>query len=171
MWKNPQHAFLRRGSKIICPISQLWGKNPSFCCCWLNSLQFPSLANRGLSHRWVWSASGDDGRKLFQYGAQRARIQGPRCNEPVRQSLFMRYLGKMQMTNAQDGVCDRPDVRIGQTQQLQEDHLDLRHFSTKQDTNTCTRLRSQRTLHPRFLSSVVQALRKRHEKNYTCIGT
>jgi hypothetical protein len=25
MWKNPQHAFLRRGSKIICPMSQLWG--------------------------------------------------------------------------------------------------------------------------------------------------
>jgi hypothetical protein len=23
--KNPQHAFLRKGSKIICPISQLWG--------------------------------------------------------------------------------------------------------------------------------------------------
>jgi hypothetical protein len=34
----------------------------------------------------VRSASGDDGRKLFQCGAQRARIQGPRCNEPVRQS-------------------------------------------------------------------------------------
>jgi hypothetical protein len=29
-WKNPQHAFLQRGSKIICPMSQLWGmrKNP-----------------------------------------------------------------------------------------------------------------------------------------------
>jgi hypothetical protein len=29
--KNPQHAFLRRGSKIICPMSQLWGhvKEPS----------------------------------------------------------------------------------------------------------------------------------------------
>jgi hypothetical protein len=27
---------------------------------------------------------GDDGRKLFQCGAQRARIQGSRCNEPVR---------------------------------------------------------------------------------------
>jgi hypothetical protein len=24
-WKNPQHAFLRRGSKIIFPISRLWG--------------------------------------------------------------------------------------------------------------------------------------------------
>jgi hypothetical protein len=23
--KNPQHAFLRRGSIIICPMSQLWG--------------------------------------------------------------------------------------------------------------------------------------------------
>jgi hypothetical protein len=34
----------------------------------------------------VRSTSGDDGRKLFQCGAQRARIQGPRCNEPVRQS-------------------------------------------------------------------------------------
>jgi hypothetical protein len=30
------------------------------------------------------SASGDDGRKLFQCGAERARIQGPRCNETVR---------------------------------------------------------------------------------------
>jgi hypothetical protein len=37
----------------------------------------------------VRSASGDDGRKLFQCGAQRARIQGPRCNEPVRQSTAM----------------------------------------------------------------------------------
>jgi hypothetical protein len=36
----------------------------------------------------VRSASGDDGRKLFQCGAQRARIQGPRCNEPVRQSTI-----------------------------------------------------------------------------------
>jgi hypothetical protein len=32
----------------------------------------------------VRSASGDDGRKIFQCGAQRVRIQGPRCNEPVR---------------------------------------------------------------------------------------
>jgi hypothetical protein len=24
-WKNSQHAFLRRGSQIICPMSQLWG--------------------------------------------------------------------------------------------------------------------------------------------------
>jgi hypothetical protein len=36
----------------------------------------------------VRSASGDDGRKLFQCGAQRARIQGPRCNEPVRPLPF-----------------------------------------------------------------------------------
>jgi hypothetical protein len=36
----------------------------------------------------VRSASGDDGRKLFQCGAQRARIQGPRCNEPVRPSTI-----------------------------------------------------------------------------------
>jgi hypothetical protein len=29
--KNPQYAFLRKGSKIICPMSQLCGmlKNPS----------------------------------------------------------------------------------------------------------------------------------------------
>jgi hypothetical protein len=29
--ENPQHAFLRRGSKIMCPMSQLWGmlKNPA----------------------------------------------------------------------------------------------------------------------------------------------
>jgi hypothetical protein len=25
MWKNPQHAFIRTGSQIICPMSQLWG--------------------------------------------------------------------------------------------------------------------------------------------------
>jgi hypothetical protein len=24
-WKNPQHAFRWRESKIICPMSQLWG--------------------------------------------------------------------------------------------------------------------------------------------------
>jgi hypothetical protein len=36
----------------------------------------------------VRSDSGDDGRKLFQCGAQKARIQGPRCNEPVRQSTI-----------------------------------------------------------------------------------
>jgi hypothetical protein len=36
----------------------------------------------------VRSASGDDGRKLFQCGAQRARIKGPRCNEPVRKSQY-----------------------------------------------------------------------------------
>jgi len=23
--KNPQHAFLRRGSKAVCPMSQIWG--------------------------------------------------------------------------------------------------------------------------------------------------
>jgi hypothetical protein len=23
--RNPQHAFLRRGSKAVCPMSQLWG--------------------------------------------------------------------------------------------------------------------------------------------------
>jgi hypothetical protein len=34
----------------------------------------------------VRSASGNDGRKLFQCGAQRTPIQGPRCYEPVRQS-------------------------------------------------------------------------------------
>jgi hypothetical protein len=30
-WKNSRHAFLRRGSKIICPMSKLWGmkKNPA----------------------------------------------------------------------------------------------------------------------------------------------
>jgi hypothetical protein len=31
--KNPQHAFLRRGSQIICPMSQIWGHvlEPSSC--------------------------------------------------------------------------------------------------------------------------------------------
>jgi hypothetical protein len=29
--KNPQHAFLRRGSKAVCPMSQIYGmlKNPA----------------------------------------------------------------------------------------------------------------------------------------------
>jgi hypothetical protein len=29
--KNPQHVFLRRGSKAVCPVSQLYGmlKNPT----------------------------------------------------------------------------------------------------------------------------------------------
>jgi len=42
-------------------------------------------------------------------------------------------------TNVQDGVCDCPGVHIIQIQKLHEDHLGLRQFSTKQDTNTCTR--------------------------------
>jgi hypothetical protein len=31
--KNPQHAFLRKGSKAVCPMSQICGmlKNPILC--------------------------------------------------------------------------------------------------------------------------------------------
>jgi hypothetical protein len=71
----------------ICPMSQLRGMSKIPACA-VNSLQFPSLANSGLSRRWVRSTSGNDGRKLFNCGAQRARIQGPRCNEPVRKSTI-----------------------------------------------------------------------------------
>jgi hypothetical protein len=77
MWKNPQHAFLRRGSKIICPNFGACQKSQLLrliAGCWLNSFQFPSLANRGLSRQWVRSASGDDGRKLFQHVGHRGPV-------------------------------------------------------------------------------------------------
>jgi hypothetical protein len=67
---NPQHAFLRRGSKAVCPMSQLCGmlKNPAItwksdCLAkiWpaIFSLIIPPFTNRGLSRRLAWSASGD----------------------------------------------------------------------------------------------------------------
>jgi hypothetical protein len=37
-------------------------------------VQVPSLANRGLSRRWVRGASGDDGRKLFQHVGHRGPV-------------------------------------------------------------------------------------------------
>jgi hypothetical protein len=70
--KNPQHAFLRRGSKAVCPMSQICGmlKTPGnyvkveFFRRNLSviSRPFPLLATRGLSCRLTWSASGVDGR-------------------------------------------------------------------------------------------------------------
>jgi hypothetical protein len=49
----------------------------------------------------VRSASGDDGRELFQCGAQRARIQGPRCYEPVRPiSVLFSQNGRLSSTRA-----------------------------------------------------------------------
>jgi hypothetical protein len=45
--KNPQHAFLWRGSQIICPMSQIWGmlKNPA------------TAVNYGLLAKFVCSVS------------------------------------------------------------------------------------------------------------------
>jgi hypothetical protein len=68
--KNPQHAFLRRGSKAVCPMSQLCGmlKNPVISgsrFVWLNLISHFSpiispFTNRGLLSRLAWSASGDE---------------------------------------------------------------------------------------------------------------
>jgi hypothetical protein len=57
--KNPQHAFLRRGSKAVCPMSQICGALRGFT--WKSESQ-AKFTNRGLSCRMTWSASGDDGR-------------------------------------------------------------------------------------------------------------
>jgi hypothetical protein len=70
--KNPQHVFLRRGSKAVCPMTQLCRnvKEPynyrGSRNCRLNLIGYfspiaPPLANRGLSSRLMWSASGDEG--------------------------------------------------------------------------------------------------------------
>jgi hypothetical protein len=69
--KYPQHAFLRKGSKAICPMSQICGmlKNPVIT--WkLGHMQnspaisrpISSLANRLSDACVAWSASGVDGR-------------------------------------------------------------------------------------------------------------
>jgi hypothetical protein len=70
--KTPQHAFLRRGSKAVCPNSQISGmlKNPVIYVEVGITGQIdrpfltliPSFAVTVLSCRLVWSASGDDGR-------------------------------------------------------------------------------------------------------------
>src|SRR5215475_13952843 len=73
--KNPQHAFLRKGSKAVCPMSQLCGmkKNPTItvevAIVRLNLIGhfspiIPHFANRDLSRRLMWSASGDELGKL-----------------------------------------------------------------------------------------------------------
>jgi hypothetical protein len=43
--KNPQHAFLRRGSQIICPMFQLWAAVNYGLLSKIDSV--PSFANRG----------------------------------------------------------------------------------------------------------------------------
>jgi hypothetical protein len=70
--KNPQHAFLRRGSKAVCPMSQICVmlKNPAIYVevRIAGQIDRPSLAQfrpllKEVSHcRLTWSASGDDGR-------------------------------------------------------------------------------------------------------------
>jgi hypothetical protein len=67
--KNPQHAFLRRGSRAVCPMSQICDILNNSVIKWqlrhkqnfsAISLPFSSLANRYLCV--VWSTSGFDGR-------------------------------------------------------------------------------------------------------------
>jgi hypothetical protein len=70
--KNPQHAFLRKGSKAVCPVSQIcgtikktlvitWKLDPKAKSVGNFSPEPASLANRGPHVRAAWSASGDDG--------------------------------------------------------------------------------------------------------------
>jgi hypothetical protein len=61
----------------------------------------------------VRSASGDDGRKLFQCGAQRARIQGPRCNEPVRQLHLQGAVKSPIHCQRSESVCGISDSTNG----------------------------------------------------------
>jgi hypothetical protein len=69
-WKNPQHAFLRRGSKIICPMSQLWGmlKNPALFDklrnCWTNSISSFASGVRCVSGQYAASSGGEGGKFL-----------------------------------------------------------------------------------------------------------
>jgi hypothetical protein len=62
--KNPQHAFLRRGSKAVCPMSQICGmlKNPVI---YVEALILST--DRGLSCRLAWKMTGGT-----KGGAQRA---------------------------------------------------------------------------------------------------
>jgi hypothetical protein len=68
-WKNPQHAFLWKGSKIICLMSQLWGmkKNPALFGNYEIAGKIPqflpSLAERVVCLL-VHSASSGEGRSL-----------------------------------------------------------------------------------------------------------
>jgi hypothetical protein len=53
-------------------------------CCVLTILLRVFIHPSILQHNGNVSPKDYDGKKLFQCGAQRARIQGPKCNEPVR---------------------------------------------------------------------------------------
>jgi hypothetical protein len=70
-WKNPQHAFLRKGSKAVCPMSQICGMLKTV---WLHGSWVTGKICRPLLARFLpsltevsgacvaWSASGVDGR-------------------------------------------------------------------------------------------------------------
>jgi hypothetical protein len=70
--KDSQHTFLQRGSKVVCThvaalrhVKEPYSYRGSRSCR-LNLIGpflpiVPSLANRGLSRRLMWSASGDEG--------------------------------------------------------------------------------------------------------------
>jgi hypothetical protein len=69
-WKNPQHAFRWGGSKIICPMSQLWGmkKNPALFVHSEIAGQIPlvpSFASRVCCVWLIHSASSGEGRKFL----------------------------------------------------------------------------------------------------------
>jgi len=86
------HAFLRRGSKAVCPMSHICGmlKTPGnyvevgFSRRILSAISRPFLflATRGLSCRLTWSASGVDGRKLKAVHKGPASLQ-PSCDGVV----------------------------------------------------------------------------------------
>jgi hypothetical protein len=62
-WQNPQHAFLWRRSKAVCPLSQLCGMLKNTAITWkldcLAKFDQPPFAYSGLSRCLAWSASGD----------------------------------------------------------------------------------------------------------------
>jgi hypothetical protein len=68
--KNPQYAFLRRGSKthvadlrhVKRPLQFTWKLEPQEKLTGHFSPIIPSFTDRGLSCRLTWNASGDDGR-------------------------------------------------------------------------------------------------------------
>jgi hypothetical protein len=79
--KNPQHAFLRRRSKAVCPMSQLCGMlkihtiSVKVVIVRLNLIAhfspiIPPFTNRGLPRRLTWNSSADDGET--KSGAQMA---------------------------------------------------------------------------------------------------
>jgi hypothetical protein len=65
-----KNAFLRRGSKAVCPMSQLCGMLKNQAITWKSdclakfdrsfSPIIPPFANRGLSSRLEWSTFGDE---------------------------------------------------------------------------------------------------------------